>query len=290
MTKPTAAVELERLTVGIVGVGLIGGSIGLALKQRGGAARVIGVGRNATRLAEARSRGILDAGFVDLTAAARQCDVLIFCTPVDKIVSGVREAAGACRPGTIITDAGSTKEAICRDLAAGLPPGVVFVGSHPLAGSEQQGFEHAVPDLFESRVCVVTPLPETEHAAVETIRQLWNRIGARIIEMSPEEHDHALAETSHLPHLAASALAATLTPANRSLAATGFRDTTRIASGDPDLWTAIFLENRECVLASLANYDGQLDKFRRALEQKDAEGLKNLLKVAKMGRDAIGPA
>ncbi|HEY3968094.1 MAG TPA: prephenate dehydrogenase/arogenate dehydrogenase family protein [Planctomycetaceae bacterium] len=290
MTQPTAEVSQPFSTVAIVGVGLIGGSIALAIKQHAEAHTVIGVGRSASRLAEARRRGIIDEATIDLAAAARQSDLLIFCTPVDRIVSGVREAALACRPGTVITDAGSVKGGICRDLAAGLPQGVAFVGSHPLAGSEQQGFEHADGKLFENRMCVVTPLPATPRETVARISEFWHGLGAKTIEMTPEAHDRALAETSHLPHLTAAALAATLAPENQILAATGFRDTTRIAAGDPDLWTAIFLGNREQMLSSLAKYDRHLDQFRQALEQNDAEGLKNLLKVAKMGRDQIGPA
>jgi prephenate dehydrogenase len=290
MTQPTAAVQPEFSTVAIVGVGLIGGSIALAIKQRGAAGAVIGVGRSAARLAEASSRGIIDEGVVDLSAAAPKCDLLVFCTPVDRIVAGVREAAGACRPGTVITDAGSTKGSICRDLVKGLPSGITFVGSHPLAGSEQQGFENAAGRLFEKRICVVTPLPATPPSAVARVARFWTWLGATVVEMTPEAHDRALAETSHVPHLAAAALAATLSPGNQALAATGFRDTTRIASGDPDLWTAILLGNRDEVLSSLAHYDREIEEFRQALQQKDAEGLKYLLKVAKMQRDAIETA
>ena len=290
MTQPTAAIPHSFSIVAIVGVGLIGGSIALAIKRRGGVGTVIGVGRSATRLAEARRCGIIDEAAGDIAAAARQSDLLIFCTPVDRIASGVREAAAACRPGTVITDAGSTKVRICRELVEGLPQGVAFVGSHPLAGSEQQGFEHADGRLFENRMCVLTPLPATPREAVLRISDFWTALGAVTIEMTPEAHDRALAETSHLPHLAAAALAATLSPENQVLAATGFRDTTRIASGDPDLWTAIFLGNREQVLSSLGKYERHLTQFRQAIEQNDAEGLKNLLKVAKMGRDQIGSA
>ncbi|MBI3865422.1 MAG: prephenate dehydrogenase/arogenate dehydrogenase family protein [Planctomycetia bacterium] len=288
MTQPTGAVPHEFSTVAIVGVGLIGGSIALAAKQRRTALKVIGVGRNAARLAEASRRGIIDDAASDLASAARLADLIIFCTPVDRIAVGVREAAAVCRPGTLITDAGSTKGEICRDLAVGLPQGVEFVGAHPLAGSEQQGFEHASASLFENRVCVVTPQPANSSKSVARIAAFWTALGSTVTEMTPAAHDRALAETSHLPHVAAAALAATLSAENRVLAATGFRDTTRIASGDPELWTAILLGNRECVQSSLAAFDAALDRFRQAIEENDAEGLKNLLKAAKIGRDAIG--
>src|SRR5262249_40571906 len=159
-------------------------------------------------------------------------------------------------------DAGSVKACLCRDLATGLPPHVEFVGAHPLAGSEKQGFEHADARLFEKRICVVTPVAANSRQAVDHIAGFWKNLGLRIIEMSPEVPDRALAETSHLPHMAAAALAATLSPENRPLAASGFRDTTRVASGDADLWTAIFLENREELLGSLSRYDALLGRFR----------------------------
>src|SRR5262249_12901378 len=158
--------------------------------------------------------------------------------PVDVIASGVRQAATACQKGALITDAGSVKACLCRDLATGLPPHVEFVGTHPLAGSEKQGFEYADARLFEKRICVVTPIAGNSRQAVERIAGFWKNLGSRIIEMAPGVHDRALAETSHLPHLAAAALAAALTLENRPLAASGFRDTTRVASGDPELWTA----------------------------------------------------
>ena len=169
MIQPPVPVLQPFGTIAIVGVGLIGGSIALAAKTRGAAQSVIGVGRDAHRLDQARRRGIIDEGLVDLAAAVRRADLIVFCTPVDRIVAGVREAATACREGALITDAGSVKGCISRELASGLPGWVEFVGSHPLAGSEQQGFEHADPRLFENRVCVVTPLETSPRPAVERI-------------------------------------------------------------------------------------------------------------------------
>ena len=257
----------------------------MAAKGSGVAQSVIGVGRDAQRLEQARRCGIIDEGFVDLTAAAKRADLVVFCTPVDRIVAGVREAAKSCRAGALITDAGSVKDCISRELAAGLPDGVEFVGSHPLAGSERQGFQHADALLFLNRVCVLTPLEKSPRQVVERIAEFWKALGANVVEMSPTAHDRALAETSHLPHLAAAALAAVLSPENSGLAASGFRDTTRIASGDPDLWTAIFLGNRTQVLASLTKYDQLLAEFRQAIERNDAPALQKLLVDAKISRD-----
>jgi len=285
MIQPPAPISQSFGTIAIVGVGLIGGSIALAAKSRGAAQSVIGVGRDAQRIDQARRRGIIDEGLVDLAAAVRRADLVVFCTPVDRIVAGVREAAATCREGTLVTDAGSVKGCIARELASGLPIGIEFVGSHPLAGSEQQGFEHADLRLFENRVCVVTPLATSPRSAVERIAAFWKALGANVVEMSPEAHDTALAETSHLPHLVAAALAAALSPDNSALAASGFRDTTRIASGDPDLWTAIFLGNGRQILASLTKFDQLLSEFRQALELDDAQALKKLLVAAKMSRE-----
>ena len=288
MSQPTDARSPEFETIAVVGVGLIGGSIALAARARGIARVILGVGRNGNRLQEARRRGVVDEALVDLSAAARRADLLVFCTPVDRIAAAARDAAAACRPGTLLTDGGSVKAGLCRDLASGLPTGVEFVGAHPLAGSEKQGFEHADAWLFDGRTCIVTPSASNSRSAVERIAGFWKGLGASVIEMSPEAHDRALAETSHLPHLAAAALAATLSPANRELTASGFRDTTRVASGDPDLWAAIFLENRDELLASVSRYDALLARFRIALEQNDAAALKDLLRDAKMRREGIG--
>lgn len=285
MTQQPAPIPHPFATIAIVGVGLIGGSIALAAKSRGAVQSVIGVGRDAQRMAEARRRGIIDEGFVDLTAAVRRADLVVFCTPVDRIAAGVRAAAAACQNGAIITDAGSVKNCIVQELASGLSNGVEFVGSHPLAGSEQQGFEYADARLFENRICVVTPQATSSRLAIDRIGAFWKALGSNVVEMSPEIHDAALAETSHLPHLAAAALAATLSLDNRPLAASGFRDTTRIASGDPDLWTAIFLGNRDQLLTSLTKYDKLLAEFRRAIEHNDAKRLKELLSAAKASRE-----
>ena len=273
--------------IAIVGVGLIGGSIAAAIKARGLAWTVIGAGRHPARLEAARQAGLIDLPASNLTAAARDADLIIFCTPVDRIVAGVREAADSCPPGCTITDVGSVKGPICRDLAGGMPSGVEFIGSHPLAGSEKAGFEFADPQLFAGRVCVLTPVPATTPAALVRLREFWSGLGATVVEMSPAEHDRALAETSHLPHLVAAALAATLSDQNRSLAATGFRDTTRIAAGDPDLWTGIMLANADELLRSFDRHRTVLDELRVALATRDAAALHGLLERARLNREAL---
>jgi prephenate dehydrogenase len=275
-------------TLTIVGVGLLGGSLGLAAKQRGLARRVLGVGRARDSLDFARQLGAIDEGFLHLEEGVRTAEAVVFCTPVDQIVRQALAAAPACPPDTLLTDVGSTKGAIVSALAGQLPAGVAFVGSHPLAGSEKRGPEHANPRLFEQRLTVVTKAPWTEAAALERTRALWEGLGARVRVMDPWEHDRALALTSHLPHLIASALAGIVPPELYELTATGFRDTTRVAAGDPALWTAIFEQNRSAVLEALGRLGARLGQFEGALRAGDYVLLDALLAQGKKVRDALG--
>jgi prephenate dehydrogenase len=274
-------------TLVIVGVGLIGGSAGLAARSRGVVRQVVGVGRSADSLAAARRAGCIDAGTTDFAAAVREADLVLVCTPVDRIAEHVRTAAAACRVGTVITDAGSTKDTIVRALDNALPPGVRFVGGHPLAGSEKRGPEHACPNLFLDRLVIVTPTPRTDPAAVRWVEEFWQALEARVLRLSPQDHDDAVAVTSHLPHLVAAALAKTLPEELRSLTSTGFRDTTRVAAGDPDLWAAIFAQNRGAVLAALGQLEQHLSDYRNAIEHDDMTTLRRLLVDAKVMRDSL---
>jgi prephenate dehydrogenase len=283
-----SASDFSAETVAIVGVGLIGGSLGGALRQRKLARRVVGVGRDRERLAMAQWAGLINEFTCDLNAAAAEAALVVVCTPVNRIAAQVRTACETARPGTLVTDAGSVKGAICTalsDLAAGPR---VFIGSHPLAGSEKAGFENANPDLFDGRTCVITPLPGHAPGDIARIEQFWQQLGMRVTKMTPEDHDAALARTSHAPHVLAAAIAAALQVEHQPLTATGFRDTTRIASGDPELWTAILLQNAEAVIDALADVESNVSRFRDALCRRDAAALKMLLQTAKTNRDALG--
>jgi cyclohexadieny/prephenate dehydrogenase len=275
-------------TLTIVGVGLIGGSIGLAARRRSVAGRILGAGRNKDSLQRAGAAGAIDEAFLEPAAAVHQADVAVFCTPVDLIPEQVLALAPGCRPGTLLTDAGSTKAAIVRRLDGRLPPGVAFVGSHPLAGSEKRGPEHAHADLFQGRLVVLTPTAQTDPEALARTAEFWQALGARVRSMEPEEHDRALALTSHLPHLLAAALAGILPEALHDLTASGFRSTTRVAAGDPALWTGIFEQNRQALLDALALLEGRVAEFRRALETNDRRCLDDLLTQARRVRDALG--
>jgi prephenate dehydrogenase len=275
-------------TLTIVGVGLIGGSIGLAARRRGLAARIIGVGRQQGSLDQALAIGAIDEGSLNLVDAVRHTEIAVFCTPVDRIPEQVLAAGPACDPGTLLTDAGSTKAAILNAIDGQLPKEVQFVGGHPLAGSEKRGPEFADADLFEGRVTVITPTRQTAAPGLEKTKAFWEALGSHVKLMAPEEHDRALAMTSHLPHLAASALAGILPPSLQALTATGFRDTTRVAAGDPALWTGIFLQNRVAMLDALGALQARLMELRQAILSNDRGALDTLLAQAKRTRDALG--
>ena len=275
-------------SLAVVGVGLIGGSVGLAAKARAATRRVVGIGRNPDTLARAQELGAVDEFTTDLAAGVRSADVVVFCSPVDLIARQVREAAGYAMPGALFTDAGSTKGTIVRDLDGHLPDHVRFVGAHPLAGSERQGAEHASADLFAGRVCVLTPTASSDPKAVERARLFWQALGCEVKTLTPEEHDLALATTSHLPHLLASLLAGQLPDKWRPFAATGFRDTTRVAAGDPALWTAIARENALALSHALERFDEGLQQLRRAVLNRDEDALTDILAAGKKVRDALG--
>ncbi len=275
-------------TVAIVGVGLIGGSIGLALRERKLAEHIVGIGRRPESLRKAAAIGAVTRTTRDIAAGVRDAELVIVCTPVDSIVAHVVQAAEACRAGALITDAGSTKASIVRKLNGALPRSAVFVGSHPLAGSEKPGCEHARANLFDGRVVVVTPSRATSAGDFQRTADFWSALGGSVFVMSPQAHDRALASTSHLPHLLAAALARATAEADLPLVAGGWRDCTRIAAGNTELWTQILGDNRQNLLKSLGRFEKSLAGFRSAIERGDLRRLTRLLQEAKRIRDAVG--
>lgn len=269
----------------VCGVGLLGGSIALAAKKRGLVSRVIGIGRNPERLQTAVNREIIDDFVTDVAESDAAWQLAVVATPVDRLPDDVRSIAGVSRPGTVITDVGSIKARICESIGPRPAEGVAFVGAHPLAGSEKSGCDAADADLFEGRVVVVDP--SGEPTSVATVTDFWSRLGGNVVHLEPDAHDAALATTSHLPHAVAAALAAILQLDERPLAASGFRDTTRVAAGHPDLWVPILLGNADALEASLDRFSESFDSFRDAIRKRDAGELKNLLQVAKRSRDAL---
>jgi prephenate dehydrogenase len=280
--------------VAIVGVGLIGGSIGLALRERGLAAEVVGVGRRQASIEKATACGTIDRGTTNLVDGVAGADWVIVATPVAVIVDNVLAAARAA-PRATITDAGSTKAEICRQLRdqatqPDAPPGLRgrFVGSHPIAGDHRTGPEFARADLFEGRTVVVTPEDDSPPGLVERATEFWASLGGMVELLNPEEHDRALAATSHLPHLVAAALAAATPEEWLRLAGTGWGDATRIAAGDPGLWSQIFSQNRAGLIDALRRFEHRLATIAAAVVKEDGADLTTQLQEAKRIRDALG--
>ncbi len=272
--------------VAIVGVGLLGGSLGLALRSRGLATEIVGWGRNAESLRQAVELQAVDRVETDLTAACTDAELVVVCTPVDSIVRHVVTSLAVISPDGLVTDVGSTKKNICEQLA--VSGGHHFCGSHPLAGSDKSGVGFATPDLFEGRLAVVTPLDKTPADLVARTERLWQALGSRTLRMSPDEHDCGVARTSHLPHVVAAALAAGTPDGLLPLAASGWCDTTRVAAGGVELWRQILLENRQPVLAALEHFADSLTPWLDALRTGDSQQLEQLLQAGKQQRDSVG--
>jgi prephenate dehydrogenase len=274
-------------TVTIVGVGLIGGSIGLAIRARGAGCRVVGVGRDEARLDDACRLGAIDAGTTDLARGVDGAEVVVICTPVDRISADAILAARESAAGALITDAGSTKRAIVEAVEADDLARSKFVAAHPIAGSERQGVIHARGDLFAGRVCVLTPTDRTPSPLLARARAFWGGLGCRVIEIDPASHDAHLARTSHLPHAIAAAMATLVGPDLMAMAGGAYRDVTRVAGADPAIWAPIFLENRRAVLDALEDFGGSLEEFRSALEAGDGARLSAWWQAARRNRIAF---
>ena len=283
----------EVTQVTIVGVGLLGGSIGLALKAAGYGGRIVGVGRRREVVDRAIRLKCIDQGCANIGEAIAlvpdlsATQLIIICTPLSTFAGLFAELAACDRPGLIFTDAGSTKQQVCEEAARLLPDPSRFVGAHPMAGSELHGPEHAKVDLFKNRLCILTPSgTSSTTTALDIVREFWQTLGMKLTEKSPIEHDQVVAAISHLPH-AAAVLLVQLADQRKaiSIAATGFRDTTRVASGDARVWTDIFTTNRAAMLDSIDHFAAALAEFRRILSEGDEEEMLQLLSDVKHSRD-----
>jgi prephenate dehydrogenase len=284
-------VRFRKIT--IIGVGLLGGSIGLAAKRRklvspGG---VAGFVRRAASLRDCEKAGAVDFATTDLLAAVWDADLVILCTPLAQMLPRVKEMLPALKRGAIITDVGSVKAGVVRELESLVAKvGARFVGSHPMAGAEKTGVSAASAELFVDAVCVVTPTGKSNPAAVRQVEQFWEALGARTLRLAPAEHDLLVSRSSHLPHVLASTLAGyVLNPAHAkhqaTLCANGFRDTTRIASGSPEMWRDIALANRKNLGRALEGFISDLKKFRRALARAEAKAITKFFETAKARRE-----
>ncbi len=280
---------MKQLT--IIGLGLISGSLALALKQAGAVGRVTAWARRPETLEQGKLLGVIDEGFTDLAAAVEGAEVILVGTPVGAMGEVFAQLKPLLRDDVILTDVGSTKGSVVAALqqALGTIPGG-FVPGHPIAGTEQSGVGAAFADLYRGRRVILTPMEQTRPGAVQTVREMWQASGAEVIEMGVAHHDEVLAATSHLPHMLAYALVDTLARMDESeeifeFAAGGFRDFTRIASSNPDMWHDICLANREALLAVLRRFNDDLQRLTRAIEQGDSDYLMQTFTTAKGARD-----
>jgi cyclohexadieny/prephenate dehydrogenase len=282
---------IERLA--ILGVGLIGGSLALACRERGLARTIVGANRSAEAREATRRLGMVDATTADPAEAVREADLVVLAAPVGALPDLLRAAGPGLGPAAVITDVGSVKGALVAALEALTPPWRAFVGGHPIAGGERSGPEAARADLFVGARCILTPTPRTDPAALHRVEALWTAVGARVLRMDPAWHDELLAAVSHLPHVVAYALMAALLEeeaAGRELlrfGGGGLRDVTRIASSDPTMWRDICVANRAAILRALGRFRAALDLLEAAIAAADGPALSAVFARAKAGRDRL---
>jgi len=282
--------------VTIIGVGLLGGSLGLVLKEQGLAKTVVGIGRRQANLELAVEMGAIDRFTSEPHEAVCDSDFIVLATPVDTYPSHLQRWGKQVPSGAIVSDVGSVKGQLVFDVEAALPSTAYFVGAHPIAGKEKSGVAHATSKLFEGARCIVTPTPETNADALRKVRDLWEAAGSHVLSMDPMVHDWVLGAVSHLPHIAAFSLMHALedlqgkTPEALNLleySGGGLRDTTRIAASSPEMWRDICLANRENLLKMIDQYIIQLQVFKQMLTDQDASGLAENIQQAKILREGL---
>lgn len=270
----------------IIGIGLIGGSLGMAVIRRGLADEVVGVDVSIENLELARETGAIHRGTIDPAAGVQGANLVVLATPVGAYRNIFKLIAPHLAPGTIVTDVGSTKERVVREAEELLSPQTAFVGGHPMAGSEQAGVKGADPYLFENAVYLLTPTAQTNELALHKVSTLCAALGARVMNFAPVEHDRMVAAVSHLPHLIAATLVNTVGrvrqeyPHTLLLAAGGFRDTTRVAMGNPAMWRDIFLSNREHVLDMIGKFRETLSAIEEDIRGNAGESIYRGLEAA----------
>ena len=294
--------QLRRIT--IWGVGLIGGSLGLALKENGFQGQRVGLGRNIGRLEKALQHDAVDTVTTEVTEGIRGSDLVVLCTPVELVPVLVQRIVDTQQHRPVLTDVGSTKSVLVNTIEAQLSErgsdAVSFVGAHPMAGSHETGVDAARATLFENATCILTPTENTDADSLQLVKDLWEFVGAVPHILSPETHDLLIGAASHLPHLMASLLANTVanveTEGTKALdfTATGFRDSTRIAAGSPDLWTGIFTQNSDVLLSLIDDIVDNLTEFKTLLQTDNRAEIEHVLLeaqvIVKKRREALGGA
>lgn len=277
----------------IIGVGLIGGSLGMILRRKGLASRVVGVGRRIENLKTAVELGAIDRYVVDPKDGVKDADLVVLATPVDTYDRHLKEWASCLKPGTIVTDVGSIKGGLVEQSERAMPADVHFVGGHPIAGKEKTGVAAGSEQLFAGARCILTPTKRTNQQALEQVRIMWQEAGSIVLTMDPHLHDKILGAVSHLPHVAAFALMNALIDIRVQVPALdlaghsggGLRDTTRIAASSPEMWRDIFLWNRDNLVAFIEAYERSLGELKRLIRTGDAAGIEKALERAKQERE-----
>lgn len=275
----------RRIT--IIGLGLIGGSLGLAVKEKKLAKKVVGVSRRKSTINHAIKNKIVDLATIDLEKGVKDSDLVIIATPVFKIAVIAKRIAPFLKKGAIITDAGSTKKRIIYDIERSGLKGIEFIGSHPIAGSESSGLRSADKDLFKGAYCILAETKNTDPKTLAKVKRFWLALEMKVKTMSPQAHDRLLSKISHLPHAAAVSLVNSIGRKGIDLAAGGFKDTTRIASGEPELWRDIFFTNRENIAKDISAFKKELLKIELALKSNNSRSLVRVLTRAKSIRDSL---
>jgi prephenate dehydrogenase len=277
--------KFQRLA--IFGVGLLGGAVARAARAAGLAAKVVGYCRREEACRAAVELGAVEECFRDPLAAARGADLAVLAVGPEAVVRLAGQIAPALADGALVTDVTSVKSRVVAGCTEALGRRARFVGAHPLAGSENRGVEHAAEVKLAGALCVLTPVGSTDPEALAAVRGFWAALGMRLAELSPQEHDARLARTSHLPHFAAAAVASSVRPGDEPLCATGWRDTTRVASGDPAMWTEIAIANREALAGELYRLARRLQDAADCLTAGDADGVRRFLEAGAARREEV---
>ena len=277
--------------VAVLGVGLIGASFSLALKEKKLCSEIAGFGRSGKNLQKAKERGIIDTFDLDPAVVCREADLIMLSTPPGSFVEMIKRSSEAFSKGAIVTDAGSVKGDLVHEIERMIPERASYIGAHPIAGSENSGIDSASPDLFDGAKCIITPTKDSDLGSLKKVKDLWEELGAMTIEMDPQKHDHIYASVSHLPHMIAYTMVNTVAAIDRSyfeFSGQGFLDMTRIAGSSPELWRDICLMNRKNLIDMIEVFQGNLESLSRHLKASDRHALETEFRNARRLRESIG--
>ena len=279
--------------IAIVGVGLIGGSLALSIKKKNLAETVTGYGRNIERMKKASLMGIVDEFYTGFEKGLDEVDLVIIGTPVQTIASTAKKLMPYLKPGTVVTDVGSVKQKVVEQVESIIPDDIFYIGGHPIAGTENSGFEASFAELFEDRICVLTANEGSNKEAVSRLAWFWEQVGAHVIHLEAEKHDRIFAAVSHLPHMVAFSMVNALVEMKGfdenilKYSAGGFKDFTRIAASDPVMWRDIALMNRDQVLSSISCFETTLSQLKNAIIAEDGDEIEELFRRSRDARRQI---